>query len=45
MAAPEAAKTAIWIENLINDLQLPSYHFDRIPLSVDHRSAPKFAKI
>lgn len=44
MAGTEAAKEAVWIKNFINDLHLPEYHVDSIPLRVDNKSAIKIAK-
>ena len=35
---------AIWIKNFINDLQLPDYQVESVPLNVDNKSALKLAK-
>ena len=32
LAASDAVKEAMWRKNFINDLGLPSYHVDKVPL-------------
>ena len=44
VAATEAAKEAIWIKGFINNLRLPDYHVDTVPLHIDNNSAYKLAK-
>ena len=41
IAAAEAAKEAVWLKNMINDLGLPGIHVDKVPLFIDNNSALK----
>ncbi|KAF4990463.1 hypothetical protein FGRMN_8456 [Fusarium graminum] len=44
VAAAEAAKEAVWIKGLINDLQLENLKVDSVPLYVDNEGARKLSR-
>jgi len=44
IAATEVAKEAVWIKNFINDLDVPRFNIQTVPVHVDNKSALKLAK-
>jgi hypothetical protein len=44
IAAAEAAKEAVWIRNFVNDLRIPGYHIESVPLYIDSNSALKLTR-
>ena len=44
IASAEAAKEAVWIRNLVNDLRIPGIHIDTVPLYIDSNSALKLTR-
>lgn len=44
IAAAEAVKKAVWIRNFINDLGIPDYHINSIPLYINNNAALKLIK-
>jgi len=44
MAASEAAKEAIWLRNIINDLNIPGVHIGKVPLYIDNKAAKDIAE-
>lgn len=44
IAAGAAATMAIWIRNFINDLRIPGYYIDAVPLYIDNNAALKLTR-
>lgn len=44
MAASEVAKEAVWLRNVINDLNIPGISIGSIPLHIDNKAAIDLAE-
>ena len=43
MAATEAVKEALWLKRFINNIGLPGFKFDSVPIYIDNKSCIKLA--